>query len=107
MSTPRLDYILNQDLSISEIFDYINLAALKSYPSSILQFRVIQKRTDVFEVEVVIGADTSGKGEKLFKTIMAEQLGGNIQIDMKRVPYIERDPSGKLRYFISKVNQNE
>lgn len=91
----------------SEIFDYINLAALKNYPSSILQFRVIQKKMDVFEVEVVIGADASGKGENLFKDIMAEQLGGNIQIDMKRVPYIAREPSGKLRYFISEVKNNE
>lgn len=91
----------------SEIFDYINLAVLKNYPTSILQFRVEQKKMGVFEVEVVIGADALGKGEKLFKDIMAEQLGGNIQIDMKRVPYIEREPSGKLRYFISEVNKND
>jgi len=89
----------------SEIFDYINLAVLKTYPDSILQFRVVQKNLDTFEVDVVSGSNNSGHGEKLFKRLINEQLGKTVQIHLKRVPLIEREPSGKLRYFISEVNR--
>jgi phenylacetate-CoA ligase len=89
----------------SEVFDYINLAVLKAYPASILQFRVVQKNLDTFEVDVVSGSSTSGHGEELFKRLMNEQLGKTVQIHLKRVPRIEREPSGKLRYFVSQVNE--
>jgi hypothetical protein len=36
---------------------------------------------------------------------MKEQLGEKIKIQLKRVPFIEREPSGKLKYFISDVNK--
>lgn len=88
----------------SEIFDYINLAVVKAHPSSIRQFRVVQKTLDRFEIQLVIGPDSSGRGEKLFKHLTEKQLGKNTDIDLKRVPRIEREPSGKLRYFISEVN---
>lgn len=90
----------------SEIFDYINLTVIKAYPSSILQFRVMQKAMDLFEVEMVCGADRSRAGEELFGRLMREQLGKDIHINFKRVPRIEREPSGKLRYFISEVNKS-
>jgi phenylacetate-CoA ligase len=88
----------------SEIFDYINLAVIKAYPSSILQFRVIQKTLDIFEVEVVTGQDKSGRGEELFERLMRQQLGKDIGISIRRVPEIVRELSGKLRYFISDLN---
>ena len=88
----------------SEIFDYINLAVIKTYPSSILQFKVIQKALDLFKVEVVIGQDKSGRGEKLFEQLMRQQLGKDIRIIMRRVPKIARESSGKLRYFISNLS---
>ncbi|MFC1815926.1 phenylacetate--CoA ligase family protein [Thermodesulfobacteriota bacterium] len=87
----------------SEIFDYINLAVIQAYPSSIRQFRVVQKKMDIFEVEVVLGSDTSGSGENLFKRLMEKQLGSKLQIYFRRVPALEREPTGKLRYFISEV----
>jgi phenylacetate-CoA ligase len=90
----------------SEIFDYINLAVIKAYPSSILQFKVTQKKLDFFEVEVVIGSDNSGNSETLFGQLMRKELGENIEINFKRVPRISREPSGKLRYFVSEVNGN-
>jgi len=90
----------------SEIFDYINLAVIKAYPSSILQFRVTQKKLHSFEVEIVIGSDNSKNGETLFGQLMGKELGENIEINFKRVPRISREPSGKLRYFISEVNKD-
>ena len=90
----------------SEIFDYINLAVIKAYPSSILQFRVTQKELDSFKVEVVVGPDKPERGENLFGQLMREQLGKDINLYFKRVRHIDREPSGKLRYFISEIKSS-
>ena len=97
--------LINGEIYSSEIFDYINLAVMKACPSSILQFRVTQKTVDLFEVEVVPGAESAGRAEELFKNLMKKQLGANIKVHFKRVSNIKRDPSGKLRYFVSEVNR--
>lgn len=97
--------LANGEIYSSEIFDYINLAVMKACPSSILQFRVTQKSVDLFEIEVVPGTGSVNSAEELFKKLMKKQLGARIQIHFKRVPGIERDPSGKLRYFVSEVNR--
>ena len=89
----------------SEIFDYINLAVMKTYPHSILQFRVTQKTEDLFEIEVVPGSGPMDRAEQLFEQLMKKQLGKNIKIHFRRVPSIGREPSGKLRYFISEINK--
>jgi len=95
----------NGECYTSEIFVYITKAVMKEYPSSILQFRVTQKSVDLFEIEVVPGEKSVDSAEELFKKLMKKQLDARIQIHFKRVPGIERDPSGKLRYFVSEVNR--
>lgn len=97
--------LANDKIYSSEIFDYINLAMMKACPSCILQFRVTQKSVDLFEIEVVPGAKSVDRAEELFKKLMKKQLGASIQIHFKRVSSIARDPSGKLRYFVSEVNK--
>ncbi len=87
-----------------EIFDYINIAVIKSYPSSILQFRVVQKHLDRFEIEIVAGSGQWKQGKKLFEQLMKRQLGENINVSFDNVTKIKREPSGKLRYFISDIN---
>ena len=79
---------------------------MKTYPHSILKFRVTQKTEDLFEIEVVPGSGPVDRAEQLFEQLMKKQLGKNIQIHFRRVPSIEREPSGKLRYFISEVKKN-
>jgi phenylacetate-CoA ligase len=85
---------------------YINKAVMKVYPSSILQFRVTQKTIDLFEIEIVSGAGQLEKAEQLFAQLIRKQWGKNIQIHFTRVTSIEREPSGKLRYFISEIKKN-
>jgi phenylacetate-CoA ligase len=85
----------------AKIFDYINMAVIKAYPSSVLQFRVIQNDFDTFNVEMILGSDRSGRGEKLFCDLAMKQLGPGVNINTKEVETIDREPSGKLRYFIS------
>jgi len=90
----------------AKIFDYINMAVIKAYPSSILQFRVTQKRFDIFDIEMILGFDRSGQGEKLFCDLAMKQLGTDVHINTKEVASIDREPSGKLRYFISEVQDS-
>ena len=96
--------LANQKTYSSEIFDYINLAVLKKFPNSILQFRVIQNTLANFEVEYINGSDLCEHGKKLFEQIMKQELGKDIHVNFKEVKIIEREPSGKLRYFISNIN---
>jgi phenylacetate-CoA ligase len=95
----------NGECYTSEILVYITKAVMKEYPSSILQFRAVQKNLDLLEIEVVAGYGQLDRAEELFKRLMQKQLGGNIKIHFKRVSSIEREPSGKLRYFISEINK--
>lgn len=88
----------------SEVFDYINLAVMKAFPDAIRQFRVVQKTLSHFEVEIISGYDQSGRALELFGRLTREQVGGDIQIVFKKVNKIRREPTGKLRYFISEVN---
>jgi phenylacetate-CoA ligase len=88
----------------SEIFDYINLAVIKAFPSSVRQFRVIQKTFDIFHIELVPGNGSVDRAETLLKNLIKKQLGDRININITKVSQIRREPSGKLRYFISEVN---
>ena len=90
----------------SEIFDYINLAVMKTFPSSIYQFRVIQKALDFFDIEIVPGNGSVDKAEVFFKNLIQKQIGGRLNININRVQQIRREPSGKLRYFISEINKD-
>jgi phenylacetate-CoA ligase len=91
----------------SEIFDYINLAVLAKFPGSILQFKVIQKAYDVFDIEIVPGNRWVEKAKTLFKNLTKKQLGNSITIHFTKVSKIRREASGKLRYFISETNPNK
>jgi phenylacetate-CoA ligase len=94
----------NGELQTSEIFVYITKAVLKKFPSAILQFKVIQKSFDLLEIQIVPGTNASDKALQLFRKLLENQLGNTIQIKIKKRSTIDREPSGKLRYFESKVN---
>ena len=96
--------LANQKTYSSEIFDYINLAVLKKFPNSILQFRVIQNTLVNFDVEYINGSDYYRPAKKLFEQLMKQELGKDINVNFREVRNIQREPSGKLRYFISNIN---
>ena len=77
---------------------------MKAFPSSIHQFRVIQKAFDFFDIEIVAGNESVDKAEVLFKNLIKKQIGGSPNVNINRVSQIGREPSGKLRYFLSEVN---
>ncbi len=91
----------------SEIFDYINLAIMKAHPDSIKQFRATQKKFDDFEIEIKTGSGSTKEAKALFESLLKKELGPEVQIHFRVVKEIEREPSGKLRYFISEVNKSD
>ncbi|MCP4650958.1 MAG: phenylacetate--CoA ligase family protein [PVC group bacterium] len=90
----------------SELFDYINLELIKQKISGIGQFRVTQENPDTFTVEIVKQDPFSEGSTELFRKRMKEFLGDNIKVEFIFKDEILRDKSGKMRYFISKLNQN-
>jgi hypothetical protein len=90
----------------SEIFVYITKAVLKKFPSSILHFKVIQKTLDLIEIQIVPGIKEIEKPLDLFRQLLEKQLGSKIFVKFQKLPSIKRDPSGKLRYFISELRNN-
>jgi phenylacetate-CoA ligase len=94
----------NGKMYSSEIFDYINLAVLKAYPSSIFQFRVVQKSLNEFEVDIISGSQQTGNAVELFSRLIKQQVGEDVRLVFREVDEIKREPTGKLRYFISELN---
>ena len=95
----------NGERHTTEIFVYITKAVLKQFPSSILHFKVVQKAVDFLEIQIVPGIKELDKALDLFRKLLEKQLGQKIQIKFKKLASIEREPTGKLRYFISEVNK--
>ncbi|GJL65833.1 MAG: adenylyltransferase [Nitrospirales bacterium] len=93
--------LANGETYMSGDLNYISKTVMAEYPSSILQFRVRQKAVDIFEIEIIPGVQRVDRAEARFSQLMKEFLGNDIDVQLKRVPYIERERSGKLRYFVS------
>ena len=93
----------NGETFSSEALNSINKAVMDDYPSAILQFRVRQKTLSGFEAEIVPGHENVGAAESRVVQLMQDTLGSHITVAMKRVPYIEQEPAGKLRYFVSEL----
>ena len=96
--------LFNQKTYSSEIFDYINIAVLEKYPNSILQFRVVQKTLEDFEVEFIKGSESCEFAKDLFLQKIRQELGKDIKVNFKEVKKIVREATGKKRYFISNIN---
>jgi phenylacetate-CoA ligase len=97
--------LANGERHTSEIFVYITKAVLKQFPDSILQFKVVQRAFDSLEIEIVPGIQELDKALDLFTELLEKQIGERMRIKYKKLSSIKREPSGKLRYFISEVKK--
>ena len=89
----------------SKLFDYINLALMKKNIIGIKQFKVYQKSSELFLVEIVKDSKFSDNAVEFFVQKMEEFLGEDIKVNTEFVPEIPREKTGKLRYFVSEINQ--
>jgi phenylacetate-CoA ligase len=95
----------NGEAHMSGDFLYLNKVLMERFPNAILEYRVRQKTLEDFYIEIVAGAGDTGRAEDLLEQLMQKQLGSHINIHYQRVDRLGRDKSGKLRYFISELNQ--
>ena len=91
----------------SELFDYINLELIKNNIKGIKQFRVIQKSRGAFHLEIVKEESYSKTTLELFENQMRKFFGQTVDIKTIFVNDIEREQTGKLRYFISDINEEK
>lgn len=85
---------------------FINDAILEYvFSSGICQFRAVQDCVDALKIEIVRTPCLSDKMMDGYMKELVKHLGTSIKISYRFVNDIEPEPSGKLRYFISKFSE--
>ncbi len=67
------------------------------------QFRVVQETPTRFRIQVVADESQMKIIQERFVKLVHHYLGEGFDVEMERVSDILREPSGKLRYFVSHV----
>ena len=81
-----------------------NIDYFKPLSEWVERFRVIQEGPAQFRVQVVTQEKFFPEVRERFKKLVEHYLGKDLQVEVDQVNEISRDPSGKPRYFISKLN---
>lgn len=101
--TSDIVYGPDGSMTHSSIFSYI-LKDITSREGGITQYKIFQEKKGELEFHIV-------KGEKKFNPSsveylqekIKEKMGGDMVIQIKYVDHIQREKSGKLRYFVSSI----
>ena len=96
------DYILCPDgtKKNSFILAYIIRESVEDgFKGSVKQYRIIQNKNK-FLLEFIAGKNYNTKVSEIIKKRMYKEIGKEIEIEIKLVPQIQREKSGKLRIFI-------
>jgi phenylacetate-CoA ligase len=92
----------------SEIFDYLNLALLELHRHPFDQYQIIQTSPAAFTIRYVKGRDFSESDLVLFRKIFTKTVQDDkLKLEFQSVPEIKPEPTGKMRYFISKIKKVE
>jgi phenylacetate-CoA ligase len=75
----------------------------KPFPQ-ILESQLVQERLDRLLVKIVPSDQLTAEHEASLRAMLAERLGPGVEIELRRVDAIPREPSGKLRWVISRVD---
>jgi phenylacetate-coenzyme A ligase PaaK-like adenylate-forming protein len=65
-----------------------------------------QKNTDWLHVQIVKSPLFTNNSEKLLEDNLRTELGDALKITFEYRERIPREKSGKLRYFVSEINDN-
>ena len=87
----------------SLLFYYI-LKELTARDGGIAQYRFIQEAKGKLRIELVRSERYSAATLDLLTSLLIEQLGPGMALDFRFVDRIAREPSGKLRDFISRIS---
>jgi phenylacetate-CoA ligase len=92
----------------SEIFDYLNLALLDLKRRPFDQYQIVQTQPAAFKIRYVKSRDFIDSDLNLFRKIFEKTVQEtNLKIEFVAVPEIEPESTGKMRYFISEINQSK
>jgi phenylacetate-CoA ligase len=87
----------------SEVFHYIS-DEISALDPSIETFRVRRTTPTRFTIELVAAASLAPSTADRLREIVARILGSRVELSVEQVPELPRDPSGKLRYFVSEIS---
>jgi phenylacetate-CoA ligase len=88
----------NGDLVYAAVLAYI----LKSYA---IQFKAVQKEKDLINIHIIPAKTYNASSEKKIRSVLSSFLGPEMRINFIRVNFIAPEKSGKLRYFVSRINE--
>lgn len=71
------------------------------------EFKMYQKSTDSLLVQIVKAPSFSDESEKILEDNLRSALGSEVGIMFEYLNQIPREKSGKLRYFVSELSDNE
>jgi phenylacetate-CoA ligase len=98
------DYIILPDGSINSSYYFSNGIAQQF--NKIRQFKVIQKTKIYYQVKIATDQNYFNKIDRQFKYFLNKRFPKNCYFEILRVDFIEPDPSGKLRSFVSEIKDN-
>ncbi len=71
---------------------------------AVREFKMYQRRRDAFLVQIVKSPTFGQESEEVLKARLRTALGRRIEIDFEYLTSIPREASGKLRYFVSEID---
>lgn len=86
----------------SSLFSYV-LKEITARDGGITQYRIVQEAKGRLRIELVRSERYSAATLDHLTSLLIQQLGRGMALDFQFVDRIARDPSGKLRYFVSRV----
>jgi len=93
------DYIVTPEGN--RVYDAVLAYTLKK---GVVQFKAVQDSVDHLLISVVTDSDFDAL-EQQYRLHLQEVLSSAMRIDFRRIAEIEREPSGKLRYFRSELKK--
>lgn len=94
-------------ISSGQLFDYILIALMEHGYHGLKQFRVLQEDLDTFTVTFVKGEGFTDFYMEFWEKKMKDFLGQKIAVRFEFADKIEREQTGKFKFFISKVKRAE
>lgn len=73
----------------------------------IREYRVIQQSLDHFRVQVVPSSSYRPEVEQSFAAELRRHIGATANVSFEQLNDLPKDPSGKLRYFVSEIGTGE
>lgn len=103
------DVVILEDRKIysSEIFDYLNLAILKLGRRPFDQFQIIQTKPGAFLINYIPSREFAASDLEVFSQLFLNTVKSeNVYLEYQQVSTIKPDDTGKIRYFISRIESD-